>query len=47
MAPISEKVLAREFKRGDMIDVRMEEGELTFLHGEPHRRRDTMVGHGR
>lgn len=35
--PISQKILAGEFQPGDMIDVLMEDGELTFRKGAPHR----------
>ncbi|MBI2421817.1 MAG: ATP-dependent Clp protease ATP-binding subunit [Candidatus Hydrogenedentes bacterium] len=34
--PISERLLNNEFRVGDMIDVLMEDGQLTYRRGKPH-----------
>ncbi|MDQ1256016.1 MAG: ATP-dependent Clp protease ATP-binding subunit, partial [Candidatus Hydrogenedentes bacterium] len=42
VTPISELVMAGKFDAGDMIDVRVENGKLTFSKGEPHKKKESV-----
>jgi len=42
ITPVSEMVLTGEFRAGDMIDVLMDDGGLTFRKGAPHSKKGAV-----